>query len=65
MKTEVKMAYVIDKKATEMQKKCINEAIKVVNDLNIPVSKNIEFVFFGDWHLITVIVDRYQKISIL
>ena len=45
VKTEVKMAYVIDKKATEMQKKCINEAIKVVNDLNIPVSKNIEFVF--------------------
>lgn len=39
------MAYVIDKNATEMQKRCINEAIKVVNDLNIPVSKNIEFVF--------------------
>lgn len=45
MKTEVKMAYVIDKKAIETQKKCINEAINVVNNLNIPVSKNIEFVF--------------------
>lgn len=39
------MAYVIDKKATEMQKRCINEAIKVVIDLEIPVSKNIEFIF--------------------
>ena len=44
------MAYIIDKKATEMQKRCINEAIKVVTDLDIPVSKNIEFIF---WRLAT------------
>ncbi len=41
------MAYVIDKKATEMQKRCINEAIKVVTDLDIPVSKNIEFILMN------------------
>ncbi len=72
------MAYIIDKKATEMQKRCINEAIKVVTDLDIPVSKNIEFIFWRlasnhgycrtlskDKYLIKIhkdIVDEYELI---